>query len=41
MKEKWDKGSWLAYDGENTIYAHKAKYYTGDQPRDVEVRHPG
>jgi hypothetical protein len=25
-KEKWDKGSWLCYDGENTIYAHKAKY---------------
>jgi hypothetical protein len=29
VKEKWDKGSWLAFDGENTIYAHKAKYYTG------------
>ncbi|MFO7675986.1 MAG: T9SS type A sorting domain-containing protein [bacterium] len=26
MKPKWDKGSFLAYDGENTIYAHKAKY---------------
>ncbi len=26
LKAKWDKGSWLAYDGENTIYAHKAKY---------------
>ena len=24
--QKWDKGSWLAYDGANTIYAHKAKY---------------
>jgi hypothetical protein len=23
---KWDKGSWLAYDGSHTIYAHKAKY---------------
>jgi hypothetical protein len=23
---KWDKGSWLAYDGANTIYAHKAAY---------------
>ncbi len=22
---KWDKGSWLAYDGMQTIYAHKAK----------------
>jgi hypothetical protein len=22
---KWDKGSWLVYDGANTIYAHKAK----------------
>ena len=24
---KWDKGSWLAYDGERKIYAHKAKYH--------------
>ncbi len=24
---KWDKGSWLAYDGSRTIYAHKAKYH--------------
>jgi hypothetical protein len=24
---KWDKGSWLAYDGVKTIYAHKAKYH--------------
>ncbi len=24
---KWDKGSWLAYDGDHTIYAHKAKYH--------------
>jgi hypothetical protein len=24
---KWDKGSWLAYDGASTIYAHKAKYH--------------
>ncbi|MCX6841271.1 MAG: T9SS type A sorting domain-containing protein [candidate division WOR-3 bacterium] len=23
---KWDKGSWLAYDGANTIYAHRAEY---------------
>ncbi|MEO0068471.1 MAG: T9SS type A sorting domain-containing protein [candidate division WOR-3 bacterium] len=26
-KPKWDKGSWLVYDGQNTIYAHKAKYH--------------
>jgi hypothetical protein len=26
-KPKWDKGSWLVYDGENTLYAHKAKYH--------------
>jgi hypothetical protein len=25
--QKWDKGSWLAYDGARTIYAHKAKYH--------------
>ncbi|MEO0010014.1 MAG: kelch repeat-containing protein, partial [candidate division WOR-3 bacterium] len=25
-KPKWDKGSWMVYDGANTIYAHKAKY---------------
>ncbi|MEO0077776.1 MAG: T9SS type A sorting domain-containing protein, partial [candidate division WOR-3 bacterium] len=25
--QKWDKGSWLAYDGTNTIYAHQAKYH--------------
>jgi hypothetical protein len=25
--QKWDKGSWLAYDGDRTIYAHKAKYH--------------
>ena len=24
---KWDKGSWLAYDGGNAIYAHQAKYH--------------
>ncbi|MGQ9707411.1 MAG: T9SS type A sorting domain-containing protein [bacterium] len=24
---KWDKGSWLAYDGNRYIYAHKAKYH--------------
>ncbi len=26
-RPKWDKGSWLAYDGEDRIYAHKAKYH--------------
>ncbi len=26
-KPKWDKGSWLVYDGNNYIYAHKAKYH--------------
>jgi len=31
IKEKWDKGSWLAHDGDNTIYAHKAKYYVGTE----------
>jgi len=25
--QKWDKGSWLAYDGAHTIYAHKANYH--------------
>ncbi|MGB9742752.1 MAG: hypothetical protein ACP5JB_06990 [candidate division WOR-3 bacterium] len=24
---KWDRGSWLVYDGETRIYAHKAKYH--------------
>jgi hypothetical protein len=24
---KWDKGSWIVYDGNHTIYAHKAKYF--------------
>jgi hypothetical protein len=27
LKEKWDKGSFLVFDGEHYIYAHKAKYY--------------
>ncbi|MFO7675082.1 MAG: T9SS type A sorting domain-containing protein, partial [bacterium] len=27
MRPKWDKGSFLVHDGENTIYAHKAKYH--------------
>jgi len=25
-RPKWDKGSWLVWDGANTLYAHKAKY---------------
>lgn len=24
---KWDRGSWLVYDGNTKIYAHKAKYH--------------
>ena len=27
LKAKYDKGSWIVYDGDNTIYTHKAKYY--------------
>jgi len=27
IKPKWDQGSWLVYDGEHTIFAHKAKYH--------------
>lgn len=26
-KPRWDKGSWLVYDGDRTIYAHRAKYH--------------
>ncbi|OYD17411.1 hypothetical protein CH330_00270, partial [candidate division WOR-3 bacterium JGI_Cruoil_03_51_56] len=26
-REKYDKGSFLVYDGDNTLYAHQAKYY--------------
>ncbi len=26
-RAKWDRGSWLVYDGANTLYAHKAKYH--------------
>ncbi|MBM3315733.1 hypothetical protein FJY71_07860, partial [candidate division WOR-3 bacterium] len=26
-RPKWDRGSWLVYDGERTLYAHKAKYH--------------
>ena len=29
VKQKYDKGSFLAYDGENTIYAHQAKVNDG------------
>jgi hypothetical protein len=27
LKIKWDKGSWLCFDGDHTIYAHKSKYH--------------
>jgi hypothetical protein len=27
LRPKWRKGSWIVYDGENTIYAHKSRYY--------------
>jgi hypothetical protein len=27
VKDKWDKGSWLSFDGEQGLYAHQAKYY--------------
>ncbi len=27
IKQKWERGSWIVYDGENTIYAHKGKHY--------------
>jgi hypothetical protein len=27
LKPKYDKGSWIVYDGDNSIYVHKAKYY--------------
>jgi hypothetical protein len=27
IKAKWDKGSFLVYDGNRYLYAHKAKYY--------------
>ncbi len=27
LRPKWDKGSWLAYDGAGTIYAHKSRYH--------------
>jgi hypothetical protein len=26
-RAKWDKGSWLVWDGAHTLYAHKAKYH--------------
>ncbi len=27
IRAKWDKGSWLVYDGDQHLYAHKAKYH--------------
>jgi hypothetical protein len=27
MRRKWDKGSFLVFDGGHTVYAHKAKYH--------------
>jgi hypothetical protein len=27
LRSRWDKGSWLAFDGNSTIYAHKARYH--------------
>jgi hypothetical protein len=30
VKVKWDKGSFIVYDGDRTIYAHKGKYSFGD-----------
>ena len=32
VRAKWDKGSWIVYDGSRTIYAHKAKYYDKEAP---------
>ncbi|MBN2537759.1 T9SS type A sorting domain-containing protein [candidate division WOR-3 bacterium] len=32
IKDKWDKGSWLVYDGAGALYAHKAKYYDKQAP---------
>ena len=26
-REKWDKGSWLVWDGDQYLYAHQAKYH--------------
>jgi subtilisin family serine protease len=36
--ERWDKGSWLAYDGDYTIYAHKAlrnEFYAFNTETDI------
>jgi hypothetical protein len=27
QRNKWDKGSWLVWDGDRYLYAHKAKYH--------------
>ena len=27
LKLKWDKGSWIVYDGRRSIFAHAARYY--------------
>jgi hypothetical protein len=27
LKPKWSPGSWLVYDGDRTLYAHKARYH--------------
>jgi len=27
IRNKWDKGSWLVFNGDNRLYAHKAKYH--------------
>lgn len=27
IKPKWDRGSWITFDGDSTIYAHKARYH--------------
>lgn len=32
VRPKWDKGSFIVYDGDRTVYAHKAKYVFGDPP---------
>jgi M6 family metalloprotease-like protein len=40
---KWDKGSWLVYDGSRYIFAHKARYhefYAFDTDADSWVRSP-
>jgi hypothetical protein len=36
-KPKWDKGSWMVYDGAGTLYAHKSKY-SEFWPYDIATR---